>query len=76
MITVTGPHARLSKSKRTPLGHYVWVQVVPQTVCEISDALIQIWEEMDTIAMKPQKLLSTIFSSCNDISAKWEKPAA
>jgi hypothetical protein len=62
-------------------------QVAPQTVQELSDALVQIWEEIpqDTIHLEhalmlsgmytstwgPYKLLSTILSCCNEISAKW-----
>ncbi len=56
-------------------------QVAPQTFQELSDALVQIWEEIpqDTIrrlirstsTWGPYKLLSTILSCCNEISAKW-----
>lgn len=31
------------KPNRTPLGHYV---PAPQTVQELSDALVQVWEEI------------------------------
>ncbi len=45
------PTLACHKSNRTPLGHYISVQVAAQTVQELSDALVQIWEEIpqDTI---------------------------
>lgn len=74
------------KSNRTPLGHCVFSiqcrQVTPQMVQEFGDALVQIWEEtpsagsgqlsgMHTNTWEPHKLLSTIFSLCNEILAKY-----
>ncbi|KAI4899343.1 hypothetical protein NFI96_003900 [Prochilodus magdalenae] len=54
-------------------------QIALQTVQELSDALVQIWEEIpqDTIRLlirsmwRPYKLLSTILSCCSGVWVKW-----
>lgn len=62
-------------------------QIAPQTVHNLSDVLLYIWEEipqdtvhhvrntmlssMHTCMWGPHKLLSTILSCCNENSAKW-----